>query len=547
MTTTLSAPLPAPLSVRRVLGDHPFAEIGKPVVAVRNEARGEVAVGGSLGDLSWPGRQVQGWDGHRVAVYGTGDLGCRHLVSSHWPVRSLAFHPTLPLLAVGTGAYDGGYMFEGELLLVDLTDGTVVSALEHHREVRQVSWREDGRALGLLLAPPDEDSAEKPFSRGFEVLVEREDWRTVTGRSVTSRELTGPSAKAKRGRGAAKKAARALLAGLADGWSPRRQVWAVEALADGRVLAALEGTALECWLPDGEPGWSLPDADGGRQLSVLPDATAAWVHVPRPTRWTGSEWEDVAGTVELRSLADGSLVGTAEVPFPASMTADTRGWVALRDTRVEKSKSALVLVSPEGRVVTGPTVGGYDPFNHHLDVRRSPELLFLQGKRKKPWKDKRLVSLTPATETGRGEVHELFPLEWDTDRKGHLFGGPAVRLSTGGEALVHAGRVHHGHGLMPGHVFVARRSFPDGAPQWLLTADHPVTALDTDGRTVYAAFTSGELAALDAVDGTVRWRIPLEVDGTPTVALSLTAAAPGRLLLGTVDGRILDCSVGEAG
>ncbi|MET9793641.1 hypothetical protein [Streptomyces canus] len=32
----------------------------------------------------------------------------------------MTFHPMLPLLTVGTGRYDGGYFFEGELLLLHL-------------------------------------------------------------------------------------------------------------------------------------------------------------------------------------------------------------------------------------------------------------------------------------------------------------------------------------------------------------------------------------------------------------------------------------------
>ncbi|MGW4650185.1 PQQ-binding-like beta-propeller repeat protein [Kitasatospora sp. NPDC004289] len=545
----MPAPLPVPpsLPVRRVLGGRPFAEIGEPVAAERSEERGEVAVGGELGDLQWPGRDVAGWHGHRVGVYGTDALDCRRLVSSRWPVRSLAFHPSLPLLAVGTGDYDGGYMFEGELLLVDLTDGRTVSALEHDREVRRVRWRQDGRALELLLAPPDEDTAKKPFTRGFEALVERADWRAVTERSVTSRELGGSSVKAGHDRGPAKEAARDLVAGLAGGRSPRRQVWAVEALADGRVLAALEGTALECWLPSGEPAWSVPDPDGGRQLAVCPGEAAAWVNVPRRRRWTGSDGEDVPSTVDLLSLADGSTLGSAQVPFPASMTSDDRGWIALRDTRDEESKPALVLISPEREVVAGPTVGGYDLFNHHLEVRRGPELLFIQGKRKKPWKERRFVSLAPETGGGKAKVREHFPLEWDTERNGRLFGGPAVRLSEGGEALVHAGWIHHGHGLLPGNAFIARRGFPDGTLQWAFTGDHPATALDTDGRTVYAALTSGEVLALDAVDGAVLWRSRAEVCGVPTVVLSLTVSGGGELVLGTVDGRILLCPVGGRG
>lgn len=77
--------------------------------------------------------------------------------------------------------------------------------------------------------------------------------------------------------------------------------------------------------------------------------------------------------------------------------------------------------------------------------------------------------------------------------------------------------------------------------QWQYRADHPATALDTDGDTVYVAYNSGALIALDANDGSVRWHTELKVDGAPTTALSLAVAPQGHLLIGTVDGRILEC------
>lgn len=73
--------------------------------------------------------------------------------------------------------------------------------------------------------------------------------------------------------------------------------------------------------------------------------------------------------------------------------------------------------------------------------------------------------------------------------------------------------------------------------------DHPATALDVDEDTVYVACNSGALTALDAEGGTVRWRTELEIEDTPTTALSLAVTPNGHLLIGTVDGRILECSV----
>ncbi|MGW0964952.1 hypothetical protein [Streptomyces sp. NPDC002516] len=44
-------------------------------------------------------------------------------------------------------------------------------------------------------------------------------------------------------------------------------------------------------------------------------------------------------------------------------------------------------------------------------------------------------------------------------------------------------------------------------------------------------------------DGTVRWHTELTIDGTPTTALSLAVTPHGNLLVGTVDGRILEYAV----
>ncbi|MGW4895876.1 outer membrane protein assembly factor BamB family protein [Kitasatospora sp. NPDC004240] len=551
-----------PLSVRRVLGGGPFAEIGDPVAIARCERRRLIAVGGDLGDLGWPGRSVKEWDGHRVGVYGLDGLDCRLVVGARRPVLSVDLHPALPLLAVGTGAYDGGYCFEGELLLVDLTDGQVVSALRHGREVRRVRWREDGRTLELRLSPYD-DQTEDAFTHDFAALVERDDWLAVADRELRCEELTGPRAETERRdhgpRPAVREALGTLCAERGTSWSLRRQVRAVEALADGRVLAALEGTALECRLPSGEPEWARSDPDGAHQLSLCPDLRSVWVNVARPSRWRdGKGWKDVPGTVERLSLADGSTLDTVEVGYPAALTASLDGRIALRDTRFERSRPATLLVGPDGARAARVVVGGYDGRNQYFPVRRSPELLLLQGKKKKHWKDKWVVAVDPPEDGGDGEpvIRRLFPLEWDAERGRHLFGGPALRLTdaevragtgggTGG-ALVHAGAVHDGHGLQPGGVFIVRRRFPDGAPQWEFTGDHPVTALDTDGTTVYATLTSGELLALDAADGTPRWRTRLRVNGIPTTGLSLAVAGAGRLVVGTMDGRILLCGTASS-
>jgi len=81
-------------------------------------------------------------------------------VPTRWPTTAATFHPTLPVVTIGTGSYDGGYLYEGELLFLDLVTGSVVSLLERPREVRKIVWR-DEQTLDLVLAVPTDEHEER--------------------------------------------------------------------------------------------------------------------------------------------------------------------------------------------------------------------------------------------------------------------------------------------------------------------------------------------------------------------------------------------------
>ncbi|MFF4319522.1 hypothetical protein [Streptomyces sp. NPDC001568] len=299
--------------VRRVLGDGPFAEIGEPAVAVVDERSRWVAVGGDVGHVQWSGSGTADsrWTGHRIAVHERDGLRCRHLVRSVYPVQALAFHPVLPLLAVGTGRYDGGYSFDGELLLIHLDSGDVVSALRHPREVRSLEWH-SGTALRLVLAPCDDWDNAQAHEQGHAVVVARPDWCAVGQNSIGADEVAAPAQPFARPDHGAE--ARRVLADLATSagrqWSVRRRVWAVEGTEDGRVLAALDGVLAESWLPSGEPQWTVEDDEGGRQLLPAPDGTSVWTNAERRGRRTGRHWKTSAPRVARISIDTGQVLET---------------------------------------------------------------------------------------------------------------------------------------------------------------------------------------------------------------------------------------------
>ncbi|GAA2109140.1 hypothetical protein [Actinomadura alba] len=500
--------MPLSLVVDRIFGDRPFAEISDPALAVADEHGGLLAVAGASGF----GRRVP------VGVYGTGDLTCRALFRSRYPVHAMAFHPTLPLLAVGTGMYDGGYFFRGELLILHLEAGKTISLIEGHfgRQVLGLEWLAP-QALRVLMAPPDDWQDEKAHVDGHVAVVRRPDWNAVPARSLTGHDLAGPRVSAPRRDG--REAAREAVTQLSADWEPRRDVRAVERLSDGRILAALGGTQLESWLPSGEREWAVPDEEGGREIVVAADETTAWVALERP------EWQERPQSVVQLSLSNGTQLDHVVPSAPASLVRCADDRPALAPCRHgDRSRGAF-------------------------PVRRGSHLYFIKPEDEERGAARaRVVAVALPTLAARqpsepleAEIRSLFPYSWAPGET--HFGGPGVETTD--ETLVHAGTVYDGHGLQPGGSFVVRRPLTNGTPHWVFRTDRPATALDADANTAYVAYVTyddGEIVALKLHDGTVRWRQNLTVGAVSAVPTALTIGGPGSLLIGTSDGRILDCS-----
>ncbi|MGW7381003.1 PQQ-binding-like beta-propeller repeat protein [Streptomyces sp. NPDC054794] len=503
--------------IGRILGDRPFAEVGDPVLAVDDEDRGLLAVAGTC--VAVAGMQEFGSTAP-VGVYATDDLACRALLRARYPVHAMAFHPTLPFLAVGTGNYDGGYFFEGELLLLDLEAGTTTSLIEHElgRQVLGLEWLSE-QELRVLMAPSDDWQDKDAWSEGQVAVVYRPDWRAVPPRSLTGHDLAGPRVAAPRAD--RRDDARQTVSGLSTHWDPRRNVRAVEALSDGRIVATLDGVRLESWLPSGQRQWVVrDDAGGGRDVVIAGDERSAWVGLVRPP------WEERAQAVLRLALQDGAQLDHLTPSGSVSLVRCADGLPALAPAgqRGERSR---------------------------LRIRRGSRIYFRETVRAKgeqhlgpveTWLAAAELESIPLAERPReptaAETTRLFPYSW-TPGESH-FAGPGVETSDGD--LIHAGTVYHGHGLQPGGSFVVRREVTGGQPTWVFRADRKATDLDHDTKTVYVTYDDGEIVGLDLRDGSVRWRRHLTVGAVPVVASALTVAEPGRLLIGTTDGRLLDCS-----
>src|SRR5439155_9864349 len=125
---------------------------------------------------------------HRLGIYRADTLGCTHLVRLHWPVNTVAFHPGLPLVAIGSGAYDGGWLYEGELTLLNLDTGRSVSVLDEEREVTRVAWR-DGHTLDLVMSVRGDEEADELGTLAVTTAITSGDWTALGPGSVRVADL----------------------------------------------------------------------------------------------------------------------------------------------------------------------------------------------------------------------------------------------------------------------------------------------------------------------------------------------------------------------
>ncbi|MFJ9886832.1 hypothetical protein ACIQRW_13315 [Streptomyces sp. NPDC091287] len=227
-----------PLIVDRIFADRSRAEIGRSILTVPAPGGTHVVMGGQDRTGSEAGYPIGVYAtpaGEAHVLDPADEVPALGWLRTARPLRAAAFHPVLPLLgrvskvpparrrlartlaalsgspryiqyrgdpppcdrthqtppsppsgrtallskhalALGTGSYDGGYFFEGALILLDLASGEHrdLFADDCRREVRSLQWL-DAHTLRLLLAPPDDWEDRAAWSEGHHVDLTRSD------------------------------------------------------------------------------------------------------------------------------------------------------------------------------------------------------------------------------------------------------------------------------------------------------------------------------------------------------------------------------------
>ncbi|MFE9636854.1 PQQ-binding-like beta-propeller repeat protein [Streptomyces sp. NPDC006463] len=440
----------------------------------------------------------------RVAVYRAADLSCAHLLTFTMEAESIAFHPTLPLLAVGLDNYDE-YCREGGLTLLEADTGHRVDFTDPAWGIEPVRWLDDHTLQLTFFALAD--GVDGLMARAS---VVRENWRGLApdALDLTALDRTAHDPEDPRAYDdipPPQPLLRTLAERAGRSYDGRGGVRTVAGLRDGRVLATRRDVAVECWAADGSALWSVPapSASGGTRIEVAADERTVRVAAAGPDARARTDFL-------LVDTADGTVLDQHSVPFSAAMSARTDGVWAIRDT-YNRSIETEPPTPPNTRIFAadGKRIGSvHEPDRYDLvplDARRCPELLY--GRRGRD-----VVALAP---DGAAET-VLFTVD-----------APLGRVVYASDAT--------GTALLHGQSELVRRAFPSGEVLWSRPLQSAVFDLDVHAGVLHALCADGSLVSVDAADGAVLHRRPLP----PYQPVSLHAAPDGTILVGTTAGQIL--------
>ena len=568
------------LKQQSIIGTGAFDDVGRPVGVYWNADRTLLAVAGAFAGEQWHGRDVRRWRRlhWRVSLYEAATLRRIAVLDRlRSPINDITFHPHQPLLAIGTGSYDGGYLYNGELVLWDWQAGISAFLLDESREVVTCRFDATDDALDLTLRPPVdeafydaelgmnldyEEQALRPGPRQsmfIDLRIPAEGWRPLREKSVAVDQLpqtfertTAPVTRYVRQEREQVQEALAEIAAVAgQHYTARWDLWDLAWTPDDRILATRNATAVECWTLDGELIAHLPASMDGVQLLLSPGGDVAYVNLlgyrrPPEARNLSGRFTRVE-RIDLHSWERNIITA---LDNPAVLSISAAGAVLARDAEREGHRRGEPtrdrIITPDLSLSPLLDLGGFSAPNHYLRIDGAPHLYFLQGTPPRTdWSrrhqtrasmNKWVCRLSPQTQ----QTERLFPLEWDQARGADLLGGCGTYLhDRQGEALILAARIPHPQVSRPVEEVVVRRRLPDGFALWTAIFASQVTALlyVPERQDIVVALTDGTLAVLDALTGIMLDQQPLLVAGVASVALSL-AGRGDQVAAGLVDGRI---------
>lgn len=531
-----------------MIADPPLRGSGK-ITGVFFAPAGEIAAVASEFPLLANPRARAAYGGqtlrYRVALYRRGSpIPFAAFDQLLHPVNHIAFHPTQSVVAIGAGSYDGGSLFEGDLLVWDWRSGLSRRFFRNIPEVAHCAFTPSGDGIEAWVRPWDEeweglpdDPPDAAFNTLFVVRTPY-DAATWSDAGPGELELSGDDiAPAEDLPAPAPESRLAQWLGLPQLGS-RKAIHDLAWLDAKRIAVAHGGCLLE--IQDVEDGLVAAYAGAGHGAEII-RAAGIHVHVVEPSKRPDMKWHQDS---RLYTLTDDGLDLVGEYDGEYTFSASSQGVLLGRRNRNPATRNACDLLRDLGSGAERRVdLGHYDCFNHYIRISGAPSPFCVQGTPASSHEAKRLCMVMPD-----GRAKPLWPVlkaNGKPDSHAMELAGCYVDDAQGA-GLVISGRHYAPAVNVACAGFIYRKPLDRDRELWRhsTTASASAVVFMPCPGLIAAAFLDGGLLLLDAASGEIRLRARMRLEGLPALVFALDAHEE-KLALGTADGRISIIAVDE--
>lgn len=497
---------------------------------------------------------------HRIALYKKG----QHLPTAffdhlRYDVNDVAFHPTLPVIAIATGRYDGGWVFEGELILWNWETNESKRVVDAIPEVFRVAFNKTGNQILAYVLPWDEGMVEDlnlSDDSFFEIkctFFESLETDIVDSKSISQQMAAQePVSSESIGQDSRFSLNSTDVEGeISNHCSTgpllsRSPIWDVKWLNENEVAIVHDDCLLEILSTSGE---ILQTFSGDGHGCEIIAGTPPLIHVSEYAG--GTDWHKEHKSTLYR-LEDSELIEGRTFIGSYTISRDSRGRILARRDRSGAGLDTKVfdyLFSDKKWATLN--LGQYDVFNHYVKIDSAPSLYFVQDDiaDRNPYEDFMARSKKwLCTLQSDGTITRLWRiLKDDGTHASTALDCTYTYLEDGNKkAIIAAGKHYTPNPRQPAYGFIYRRNIGRKKDLWR----HPTTASPTVIRyvseqdVVIAFFLDGNQMVIDAKTGKILRQKKFTVNSMPTVICSCDVL--GRnLVIGTMDGRVAITDIDE--
>lgn len=526
------------LELQKELTEPKFADVGRPYHIFRDDGKHFVVICSAFSTLGWSGRCY--YEGqimlHRVSLYLAGSYELLGLFDCKFPVQDLSFHPTESQLAVATGSYDGGWVFEGELILWKWEENISYPLLRESREAVRCRFNDNG-SLAVLLRPRNEEECRDAFDRFLGLVLHELSPVEPLPANVWERDprlldldFVEPQVfgfeDAHERPQEISESDRAEL--LRNGFEERHAIWDIEWTGESDFITCHNCCQAEIWSTRLGRLQKLTGAGHGIELLHHP-LQGSMVNV---RAYHGRGWSDERSSLYRIQEGELTLVKAFDHAFTLSM--NDAGFILAIDTHRPISHASPKrdkILGLHGTILWEGDLGEYDCFNHPLRLKRGADLYFIAGNVSTGDWRMTLRKMTP-------EGHMTSSCDWSSGNT--LFHGQVVSLLDS-QTIVRAGQITVKETRITASE-IASISLHDGRCHWStpLPSRSNFTALAAAPEMGCAIFarTDGEWGLVDTATGEITYHTSDDEYEFPSVVTAL-AVQGDHVLVGTLDGRLL--------